>query len=794
MKILSIEYEPTKRVNRLREAIFSACPKVCAERAVIVTQVYQQTEEMPPLLRRARCLMEIMSRITCPIFPDELIVGQYGSMRRSCPVFPEMSTAWLEDELDSLSTRDYDCFEIGTETRHQLLEIFPYWRGRTLNERLFAQLPKETRKVRLESGVFSVSAHEDTGLGHVLMHHEKILRRGLRDIIREANEKRAELDLSVTENMEKDMFYRASITCLEAVILWAHRYAETARQQAETEPDPVRRAELLRIEETCLRVPEYPARSFREALQCIWFIQLAVQIETDGAAVTVGRLDQFVYPYLKVDMEAGTEKAELQETLDCFWLKFAEMVKLYKLSTARILAGFPMGQNIIIGGSDADGCEAINALSYMCLEAHRHCRLYEPNFSVRISSTTSERFLRRVCENLKMGTGHPVIFNEDIGIQTLVAHGIPLKEARNYAPIGCVENSVVDMWMRANGGYISIGKLIELAIHDGKCQMTGNQVGPHTGLLEDHRDFASFQEAFRKQAEFFIYHNVIENNMIDVVNREIMPIPLVSILYDSCVESGKDVTNGGARYNFTCPGLVGVANAADSLEVIRRYVFEEKRISAADLRKVLAENFADHEVLRMRLINDVPKYGNDILEVDLLARYAVNVCLDELEKYRNARNGRFTAGLTAITANIDFGTLAGATPDGRLAGTSLAEGCSPSAGRDCYGPTASMQSVARVDHVRLMKGLIYNQKFSGNALDRPEDLGKFTQMLRGYCDAHGAQVQFNVISRETLLDAQKHPENYRDLVVRVAGYSAFYTELSTEVQEQIILRTEFQSI
>lgn len=794
MEIQSIEFEPSARVRRLREAVFTSRPKVCAERAVIVTEVYQKTEELPPLLRRARCLEEILSRITCPIFPDELIVGQYGSMRRSCPVFPEMSVKWLEEELDTLTTREYDRFELSEETRRQLLEIFPYWHGRTLNERLFAQMPEETKRVRLESGVFSVGAHEDTGLGHVLMHHEKILRRGLRSIIREAEEKRAALDLSVTENMEKELFYRASITCLEAVILWAHRYAETALRQAEQEADEGRRVELMHIYETCMRVPEYPARTFQEALQCVWFIQLAVQIETDGAAVTVGRLDQFAQPYLAADLERGTPKAELQEVLDCFWLKFAEMVKLYKISTARILSGFPMGENIIIGGSDANGCEAVNELSYMCLDAHRHCRLYEPNFSVRISSTTSERFLRRVCENLKMGTGHPVIFNEDIGIETLVSYGIPLKEARNYAPIGCVENSVVDMWMRANGGYISLGKLMELAIHDGRCQLTGKQVGPHTGLLEDFENLEALKEAYRRQAEFFIYHNVVENNLIDEVNREIMPIPLVSILYDSCMESGRDVTNAGARYNFTCPGLVGVANVADSLEAVQKFVFEEKRIGAAELRKALSDNFAGNEALRMRLINDAPKYGNDIPEVDLLARFAVDVCLDELDKYRNARGGRFTAGLTAITANIAFGALTGATPDGRLATTALAEGCSPAAGRDCNGPTASMESVARVDHVRLMKGLIYNQKFTSGVLDKPEDLSKFTQMLRGYCDIHGAQVQFNVVSRETLIDAQKHPENYRDLVVRVAGYSAFYTELSAEVQEQIILRTEYHGV
>lgn len=794
MEIQSIEFEATPRVRSLREAVFQARPKVCVERAMIVTEVYRRTDHLPPLLRRAECLKEVLDRISCPIYPGELIVGHYGSKRRSCPVFPEMSTQWLEDELDTLSTREYDRFEITEEDKVRLRSIFPYWHGRTFNERLFAQMPESTLRARMDAGVFSVGAHEDTGLGHVIMDHEKILRRGLRSIISEVRDRRAALDLSRTENLEKDLFYQAAEICLEAVITWAHHYADAADRLAECETDSVRRRELENIARVCRRVPEFPAQTFQEALQCIWFIQLAAQIETDGAAITVGRLDQFAYPYLQADLHSGMEKSALQELLDCFWLKFAEMVKLYKISTARILAGFPMGENIIIGGVGADGLEAVNALSYMCLDAHRHCRLYEPNFSVRISSTTSERFLLRVCENLKMGTGHPVIFNEDVAIESLVSYGIPLKEARNYAPIGCVENSVVDMWMRANGGYISLGKLMELAVHDGVCQLTGKQVGPHTGLLEEHQSFESFQQAYRKQAEFFIYHNVVENNLIDEVNREIMPIPLVSILYDSCLQSGKDVTSGGAKYNFTCPGLVGVANAADSFAAIRKFVYEDQTIDPVLLRKALAANYQGYEALHQRLLNETPRYGNDLVETDLLARFVVDVCLDELDKYTNARGGRFSAGLTAITSNIGFGALAAATPDGRKARAPLAEGVSPCAGKDQHGPTASMQSVARVDHVRLLKGLIYNQKFSANALDQPQDLQKFVQMLRGYCDIHGAQVQFNVVSRETLLDAQKHPENHRDLVVRVAGYSAFYTELSAEVQEQIILRTEYQSV
>lgn len=794
MEIKSIEFEATDRVKRLREQIFKSKPKVCPERALIITKVYQEHEKEPILRKRAIALDQILRNISCPIFEDELIVGNYGGERRSCPVFPEMSIQWLEDELDSLSTREQDQFEITEEAKNKLRSIFPYWKGKTINDRIFAELPEDTKRARLESGAFSVGAHEDTGLGHVLMNHEKVLRSGFRGIINEIKAARNCLDLTKTENLSKDLFYEAAIICLEAGIAWANRYADNAVKQLENTKDEKRRHELKKIIEVCRHVPESPARDFHEALQCVWFVQLLAQLETDGASITVGRLDQFVYPYLKKDLEKGVSKADLQEILDCFWLKFAEMVKLYKLSTAQLLAGFPMGQNIIIGGIDENGMEAVNDLSYMCLDAHRHCRLNEPNFSVRVSTVTSEKFMRLVCENIKMGTGHPVVFNEEVGINSLLAQGIPLKEARNYAPIGCVENSVFEMWMRANGGYLSLGKLIELAIHGGQCQLTKKQVGPKTKPLKEMQCFNELLYAYKKQAEFFVRHLVIENNVIDVVNSEFMPIPFVSSLFDSCVESGKDVTAGGAKYNFTCPGLVGVANAGDSLEAVKKLVFDEKRIDADKLQEVLSGNFEGAENIRQMLINEAPKYGNDVCEVDLLARKAVDIIMDELDKYTNARGGRFAAGLTAITANISFGRLAGALPDGRKAYSALAEGASPMMGNDRSGPTASMKSVSRLDHTRLMKGIIYNQKFSLPVLDGYDRLPKFIQMLRGYLDLGGAQVQFNVVSKDTLLDAQKHPENYRDLVVRVAGYSAFFTELSKEVQDLIILRTEYSSI
>lgn len=791
MEIASLRCDATPRVQALRTEIFQSPPRVCAERALLITKSYQESVGQPVILRRALAFDRILRGVSTPILAGELVVGHLGSMRRSAPVYPEMDITWLEEELDTLSTRAYDRFDITDSVKESLRGVFPYWRTQSLRDNIFAAMPEETRKARLESGVFSVTAHEETGFGHVLLPHARILREGLDAVIDRVCRARAALDLSRPENLDKDLFYRAQLITLRAVIVWAHRYADEAARQAAALPEGKRRDELMRIARTCRRVPEYPARDFLEALQCIWFLQLAPQLETDGVAITVGRLDQIAYPFVRQELAQGRPWEALQEELDCFWLKFAEMVKLYKLSSAQVTSGFPMGQNIIVGGTDAFGREAANDLTELCFEAHRHCRLYEPNFSVRIHENTDERFLRTLCENLRMGTGHPVVFNEEIGIATLVAHGIPLKEARDYAPIGCVENTVLEMWMRSNGGYFCLAKVLELAVHNGVCQLTGRQVGPQTGNLEDFATFDAFFEALKQQMAYFVKHLVIENNVIDQVHSRMIPIPFVSSLFDSCIESGRDVTQGGAKYNFTCPGGVGVANLADSLASIKSLVYDKKTVDARRLRLALAGDFKGEEDLKRMLREDAPHYGNDDPYVDHLARLGVDLYLDELEQHTNARGGRFVAGLTAITANISFGKQVAATPDGRSAGTPLAEGISPSPGRDIKGPTAAMRSVASLDHTRVMKGVIYNQKFNPSVLESPEGISKFVSLLRGYCAIKGAQVQFNVVDRKTLVEAQAHPEQYRDLVVRVAGYSAFYTELSREVQNQIIIRTEF---
>jgi len=795
LKINCINFASTERIKRIRENIISSKPRVSSERAVLITESYQETKGEPVVLRRAKALDKILKNMTLIIQEDELIVGNIAEGRRICPVFPEMDVGWLERELDTLETREYDQFVVTQKVKKELREIIPYWHEKTsLREKLFASFPEETKKARLKSGVFSITAHEESGLGHVLLDHERIIKYGLRTIIEETEKRIGELNLTDSKDIEKYYFLKAVKICLEATIAWANRYSQEAQRLAEKETDSNRKAELKKISEVCARVPEKPAHNLHEALQCIWFIHLIPQIETDGVAITIGRLDQYLYPlYKKTLAEGKMNKEQFQELLDCFWLKFSEMVKLYKLESAMITSGFPMGQNIVIGGTTAEGECAVNELSYMCLEAHRHCRLNQPNFSCRIYQTIPNDFLIRVCENIRMGTGHPELYNEDVAIASLLARGIRLQEARNYAPIGCVENSVIGMWMRANGGYFCLAKVLELAINNGKCQLTGDQVGPQTGYLEDFKEFSDLLKAYQQQTEYFVKHLVIENNLIDRTHAELVPIPFVSSLFKDCISSGQDVTAGGARYNFTCPAGVGVANTADGLAAIKKLVFDEEKISGVELRNALNSNFDGYEELRL-LLNDAPKYGNDIPYVDSLARKAVDIFLDELDKYTNARGGQFVAGMTAITANIAFGKQVGATPDGRKAKEPLAEGISPAAGKDTKGPTAAMKSVTKIDHTRMMKGIIYNQKFNPSFLENREGLLKFSQMLRGYCDLNGFHVQFNIISADTLKDAQKNPDEYKDLVVRIAGYSAFYTELNKEVQDQIIARTEFNNI
>ena len=790
----AIRIEASPRIGFLKNQLLCAQRQLCSERAMIVTEAYRSLEHEPALMRRAKTLMLLMQRVSVFILDSELIVGHHASMPKGVPVFPEYDAGWLEEEIDLLPTREVDSFQVSQKVKQELQSIFAYWRTKGIRETLFRSLPEETLRHRLHSKVFSVTAHEETALGHVLLDYEKVIQIGFDGIKREIVEQMALLDPRQPDHVEKSLFYRSCLLSCDAAIVFAQRYAELASSMAARESDAKRRSELLRISEVCRRVPAEPARDLWEALQSLWFVQIIVQIDNNGSSYSPGRIDQYLWQHYRRDIDQGVLSQEsAQELLDCFWIKFSEPLLLYKTEAARITGGFPMGQNVTVGGVDCEGNDATNELSYLCLNAQEHVQLAQPNLTVRVHNNAPREFLTRAAEVIRIGTGMPQLMNDAICIPALERVGIPAGEARDYAPIGCVEINVVGGWGRENGGYLNLAKVLEYTIGNGVCRITGEQTGLPLGHLPDYDSFDSLVAAFIKQLSFFVSHLAVEDNAIDRVHADLVPSPIVSTLVPGCIESGVEVSAGGAKFNFTGPTAVGGANTGNSLSAIKKLVFEEQKVTASELQAALEANFVGYESLRAMLAENAPMYSNDNDYADHLVKEVVESFANETKKYTNARGGCFRPGLTAVTAHVGMGHDVGATPDGRLAGTALAGGISPCAGTDKRGPTASAVSVAKIDLIRFGKGMIFNQTYSPFLLEASEDLAKFVAFFMAYFELGGMQIQFNVISRNKLLEAQAKPDENRHLVVRVAGYSALFVNLSKEVQDQVIARTVHES-
>jgi pyruvate formate-lyase/glycerol dehydratase family glycyl radical enzyme len=780
----------SNRIEFLKNQLLSSERQLCSERAMIVTEAYRAFEHEPALMKRARTLEMLLHRIRVFILDSELIVGHQASTQKSAPVFPEFDAGWLEEELDLLPTRSVDSFQVSSKVKQDLKSIFPYWKDKGIRRILFNSLPEETVRHRLQARVFSVTAHEETALGHVLLDYEKVIRIGFEGIKEEAVQALDALDPRQSDYVQKALFYKSCVVSCETAIAFAERYAELAQSMASSEMDPKRKNELLRIAEVCIHVPAKPARNFWESLQSLWFIQIIVQIDNNGSSYSPGRIDQYLWPYYHRDIAEGVlTRDQAQELLDCFWLKFSEPLLLYKTEAAKITGGFPMGQNVTVGGVDSEGNDATNELSFLCLNAQEHVGLAQPNFTVRVSRKAPHEFLMRTAEVIRVGTGMPQLMSDGVCIPALMNAGIPIREARQYAPVGCVEINVVGGWGRENGGYFNLAKVLEYTINNGVCRLTGEQNGLPLGYLSDYDSFESLMFAFKKQLSHFFSHLAIEDNAIDRVHADLVPSPIVSVLVPGCIESGNEVTAGGARYNFTGPTAVGGANTGNSLAAIKKLVFEERKINSSDLQAALDADFVGYETLRTMLQEKAPKFGNDDDYVDSIVKRVVESFADEAEKYTNCRGGRFRPGLTAVTAHVGMGREVGATPDGRRAETTLAGGISPYSGTDKHGPTASAKSIAKVDFVRFGKGMIFNQTFSPFVIETTDGLSKFVNFFLAYFDLGGMHVQFNVITREKLLEAQAKPSKYRSLVVRVAGYSAIFVNLSKEVQDQVIQRT-----
>lgn len=829
----------SSRIEGLIDHLFADDPRVESERALLITASYKETENQPMIIRRAKALEKILENMNIVIRPNELIVGNLTTTPRGTQIFPEFSNQWLEEEFDRIEKRAGDVFKISDQVKKELSEAFTYWRGRTTNELATELMSSETVDA-MNAGVFTVGNYYFNGVGHISVDYKKVLEVGLKGIREEAQAELDKLDCGNPDAIHKAHFLEAVILSANAVVTYAHRLAEAAEAEAAKTADLTRKSELQKIAQNCRRVPEYPAANFYEALQSFWIIQATIQIESNGHSISPMRFDQYIYPFYQKDVEHGAmPEAEAQELLDCLWVKFNDVNKIRDEGSTKAFGGYPMFQNLIVGGQDAKGVDTTNPLSYACLEATSRTQLPQPSISVRVWNKTPEALLIKAGEVSRLGLGMPAYYSDEVIIPALISRDISLEDARDYGIIGCVEPQVggkTEGWHDA--AFFNIPKVFEITMNNG--YVGGKKVGLQTGTVEDFKEYQQLEDAFRSQMEYFVKLLINADNSVDLSHKERAPLPFLSSMVDNCIVEGKSLQEGGAKYNFTGPQGVGIANAGDSLMAIKKVVFEEGKLSLSELKNVLDSNFGksttvpsapaaidmntidlnnltsdnlveilkgliakevkqvtpstststDGEYVRQLLINGAPKFGNDIDEVDYLVRKVALIYCEEVQKYKNPRGGSFQPGLYPVSANVPFGLDTKASADGRYAGEPLADGVSPTSGRDQNGPTAAMNSVAKLDHHIASNGTLLNQKFHPSALSGEEGLRNLSALVRGYFEQKGMHVQFNVISRETLLDAQNNPEKYKNLVVRVAGYSAHFVSLDKTIQEDIIARTE----
>jgi pyruvate formate-lyase/glycerol dehydratase family glycyl radical enzyme len=777
------------RLGKLIDGLYSVTPEIDSERAVLITESFKQTEALPMIVRRAKALEKILGEMTIVIRDEELIVGNLTAKPRGTQIFPEFSNKWLLEEFESLEKRAGDVFLISGDTKKALREAFAYWDGRTTNELAAQYMFPETRDA-IDAGVFTVGNYFFNGVGHISVDYAKVLAIGFNGIIAQAREELASADKGDPAYIRKYHFLSAVIIAAEAAIAYANRFADLAARLAQTEKDERRKEELLLIAANCRRVPAEPARTFYEALQSFWFVQAIIQIESNGHSISPMRFDQYLYPYYQKDIVSGRIAREwAQELLDCLWIKFNDVNKVRDEGSTKAFGGYPMFQNLIVGGQTEDGVDATNELSYMCLDATAHTKLPQPSISIRVWNKTPQALRIKAAEVSRLGLGMPAYYNDEVVIPSLVSRGVSLRDARDYGIIGCVEpqkGGKTEGWHDA--AFFNTTKVLEITINNGMAD--GKQLGPKTGEFTSFETFDAFMDAYRQQMAYFVSLLINADNSVDLAHGERAPLPFLSSMVDDCIAKGKSLQEGGAHYNFTGPQGVGVANTGDSLFAIKKFVFDEKAVTAAELKSALDSNFEGNENLRQMLLNRAPKFGNDIDEVDEITREGALIYCREVEKYTNPRGGPFQPGLYPVSANVPMGAGTGATPDGRLAGTPLADGVSPVSGRDTAGPTAAVNSVSCLDHHIASNGTLFNQKFHPSAMEGESGLNNLAALVRAFFDQKGMHVQFNVVSREKLIDAQNHPENYKDLVVRVAGYSAHFTSLDRLIQDDIIARTE----
>jgi formate C-acetyltransferase len=785
------------RISRLRDGMLCT-PELCLERGYLITQSYQETESEPPVMRRARALEKILKEMTIHIEDGELIVGRTTSKRRGGPLIPEVNSDWYLKEMDSISTREWDRFSpLAEEDKAKMREFLPYWKGKSLYDKWRAIVPEDALKLnfKIQAPVGAYSSN-NMHLAHTSVDYERVLNEGLNSIQKDVDEALGKLNLAEIEDFQKFQFLRAVKITLEAANGLAKRYAELARGLADREADTQRKAELARIAEACDRVPNYPARSFYEALQSAWFVYIVLMIEGWGPGMSFGRLDQYLYPFYRKDIEAGeiTEE-EARELIALLYIKLNESVTPFSDEVVRDNPGFAMLSNITLGGVTREGGDAVNELSYLFLDVEKDVRLHSEDLVIRVNRNNPDAFLMKACEVARLLRGKLKFVSDNTVIQQLLSDGKPLEYARDYIVTGCNTPTVPACSLDLPGAIFNLPLMLELALNNGVSRVTGEQIGPRTG---DPRRFKSYEEvwnAYRKQVETLLPVIMLLKNSDRQLFAEFAPCPFQSALTHGCLEKGIDIVNGGTAPYLAQPISAGGApNVGDSLAAIKKAVFEDKKITMGRLIEALNKNFEGEEEIR-HILKSAPKFGNDDDYVDAIVSEVLIHLGNEAARYQAFAGARSNLAAMAVTTNVPLGRMVGALPDGRRAGEPLSEGgISPYQGRNVSGPTATMRSVAKLDHIKLTGGSVLNMRFNPDVLKDEPKMRKFASLIRTYCETGGYLVQFNVVSSDMLRDAQRHPEKYRDLLVRVATYSAYFVELGAELQNDIIARTEFQEI
>lgn len=791
----------TERMKEFREEVLDEKPYIDAQRAILATLAYKENLNQPRVMVRAKMLEKVLDNMSIYIEDKSLLAGNQATKNRNAPIFPEYTMEFVMNELDQFEKRDGDVFYITEKTKEQLREIAPFWQNNNLRARGEALLPEEVH-VFMETGVFGMEGKLNAGDAHLAVNYERILKDGLRGYEKRAKEYKATLDLTDPESIDKYCFYNAVLIVLEAVRNFANRYSVLAKDLAEKEMNQERKIELLEISRICSKVPYEPAETFQEAVQSVWFIQLILQIESNGHSLSYGRFDQYMYPYYDRDIKNGTIKeSEALELLTCLWIKTLTINKVRSQAHTLSSAGSPMYQNVTIAGQTTDKKDAVNDLSFLVLKSVAQTRLTQPNLTVRYHKNINKHFLDECIEVMRLGFGMPALNNDEIIIPSFMDWQVKEEDAYNYSAIGCVETAVPGKWgYRCTGmSYINFPRMLLCTMNNGVDLTSNKRFTKGYGYFTEMESYEELLKAWDKTIREITRCSVIVENVIDKASERDVPDILCSALTDDCIARGKTIKEGGAVYDFISGLQVGIANMADCLAAIKKLVYEEKKITRQELWNAILDDFLSPENKKIQemLIREAPKYGNDDDYVDQLIVEAYDSYIEEIEKYPNTRYNRGPiggiryAGTSSISANVGQGMSTMATPDGRNAFEPLAEGCSPAHNSDKNGPTAVFKSVSKLRTNKITGGVLLNQKMTPQMLSTEENRQKLELLIKTFFNRlHGYHVQYNIVSKETLIDAQKHPENHKDLIVRVAGYSAFFNVLSKKTQDDIIGRTE----